>query len=194
MNSIIRQMTVMMAALAVVWSATGVSAQDDLHDKVTAYLVPGGASESAVLELWMSNVNNVLALCLPFKFAAGDSLIFDSLVTRGGRAQDFAIVKPVFRPENQTLLINLMWAKDTTYEAPPIPPGSGPLMRVYLSTPYPFPMKDFQMASVQLPPQNVLMFVTESLNSVTPDFEFSREAPPGPWGGTAQSPKTDGPK
>lgn len=170
---------VAMATMAVL--ALGVHqsmAENDLKDLVTAYLVPGTNDHQAVVEVWMSNVNPVIGVTLPFKFAAGDSLVMDSLVTSTGRAKDFAVVKPVYKSDNQTLLVNMLWATDKNSKVPPIPPGEGLLAQIYLHTPGAFPMKDFRMAVVQLPPQNVLMFVTESLNPVKPDFALSKSAPP----------------
>jgi hypothetical protein len=184
--------TTFTTGLALVALAAGsVVGEEEVRDRITAHLKEGADPNKAVVELWISNTNPVIAMTLPFKFAAGDSLAFDSLNVAGGRAGEFAVVGPVYRSENQTLLIHLMWARDTTVQAPPIPVGSGPLMQIYLSTPKAFPMSDFRMASVQLPPQNVLMFVTETLNSVTPDFAFTREAPPRAWGATAERPKAD---
>lgn len=154
------------------------TAEEEMHDLVTAYLVPGADAHQAVVEVWMSNVNPVIGVTLPFKFAAGDSLVMDSLVTSTGLAKNFAVVKPVFKAENQTLLVNMLWATMKGTQTPPIPPGEGLLAQIYLHTPGKFPMKEFRMAAVQLPPENVLMFVTQTLNPVTPDFVLSESAPP----------------
>ncbi|MBD3298468.1 MAG: hypothetical protein GF341_07435 [candidate division Zixibacteria bacterium] len=192
MKSTVRGVTVIIGVALVAMLAGNAVADDELRDKLTAHLKPGASPNSAIVEFWMSNTNPVLAMTLPFKFAAGDSLAFDSIVTRGGLIADFPVVEPVYRSENQTLLVQIMWAKNTSVQADPIPPGQGPLLRLHLSTPGEFPMDDFRMASVQLPPENVLMFVTATLNSVTPDFELTRKAPPASWGETAQQPKSDG--
>ncbi len=192
MKSTVRGVAVIIGLALMVMQAGNSVADDELRDKLTAHLKPGASPNSAIVEFWMTNTNNVLAMTLPFKFAAGDSLAFDSIVTAGGVIADFPVVEPVYRSENQTLLVQVMWAKNTTVQADPIPSGRGPLLQVHVSTPGEFPMDDFRMASVQLPPENVLMFVTATLNSVTPDFELTREAPPAPWGKTAENPEDEG--
>ena len=154
-------------------------AETELGNKVTAYITPGATKHDAVVELWMENVNPVIGITVPLKFATGgDSLALDSLFLTGGRAAKFASFAPMFKSTNQTFLINMLWRLDTLTSVDPIPPGSGPFLWLYLSTPEEFPLDKIRMANVQIPPENVLLYVTESLNPVNPEFEFKREAPP----------------
>ena len=158
---------------------SSVRAEDELGNKVTAYLSPGATKHDAVIELWMENVNPVIGITVPVKFATGgDSLALDSLFLTGGRAKDFATFKPLFKSANKTLLVNMVWKLDTVSTVDPIPPGAGPFLWLYMSTPEEFPFDKFKMASVQIPPENVMLYVTEMLNPVNPDFEFKRGAAP----------------
>jgi len=165
--------------LTVCSAAGSAHAEGELGNKVTAYLSPGATKHDAVIELWMENINPVIAITVPLKFATGgDSLALDSMFLTGGRAAKFTAVRPLFNSSNQTLLVNMLWRLDTLTAVDPIPPGGGPFMWLYLSTPEEFPFDKFKMASVQIPPQNVLLFATETLNPVHPDFVFKAEAPP----------------
>ena len=165
--------------LAVCCLAIPAAAENELGNTVTAYVSPGATKHDVVIELWMENVNPVIGITVPLKFATGgDSLALDSLFLTGGRAAAFTTFKPLYKPSNKTLLVNMIWRLDTTSVVDPIPPGSGPLMWIYMSTPGDFPFDKFQMASVQIPPENVLLYVTESLNPVNPDFEYKAGAPP----------------
>lgn len=165
--------------LAVCCLSVPVAAENELDNTITAYVSPGATKHDAVIELWMENVNPVIGITVPLKFATGgDSLALDSLFLTGGRAEEFTTFKPVYKSSNKTLLVNMLWRLDTTSTVAPIPPGSGPLMWVYMSTPEDFPFDKFQMASVQIPPENVLLYVTESLNPVNPSFAMKSGAPP----------------
>lgn len=165
--------------LAVCCAIGPARAEGELGNRVTAYVSPGATKHDAVIELWMENVNPVIAITVPLKFATGgDSLALDSMFLTGGRAARFTAVAPSFKSTNKTLLVNMLWRLDTLTVVDPIPPGSGPFLWLYLSTPEDFPFDKFKMASVQIPPQNVLLFATETLNPVHPEFEFRSEAPP----------------
>lgn len=171
--------------IAVLVSLTGLVAlpanaeEEAVPNRITVYLRPGGAENQAVLEVWMSNANPVRGITLPFKFATGGpALSFDSLKLDGGRLAAFTGPKPNYKPENQTLLVNLLQGLSKEKMAPPVPVGVGPIAWLYLSTKEKFPLADFKMASVQIEPQNVLLYVTDTYNSVHPDFLFTRESPP----------------
>jgi len=165
--------------LAVCCCALPALAESEWHNTVTAYVSPGTTKHDAVIELWMENVNPVIGITVPLKFATGgDSLALDSLFLTGGRASEFTTFKPVYKSSNKTLLVNALWRLEKTSSVKPIPPGRGAFMWIYLSTPGDFPFDKFKMASVQIPPENVLLFVTESLNPVNPDFELKSGAPP----------------
>jgi hypothetical protein len=156
-----------------------VSAEDELANKVTAYVQPGSSDSDVVVDLWMSNVNPVIGLTLPFKFAARtDTLIFDSISFAAGRASLFFTTDPIFRPSNNTLLVQMLWRMDSTAAAPPIPPGEGPLARIWLRAQEKISMKEFRIASVQIPPNNVLLYVAQTLNRVNPSFGFKIGPPP----------------
>ena len=179
--------------LAICCLAIPAAAKNEPGNTVTAYVSPGATKHDAVIELWMENVNPVIGITVPLKFATGgDSLALDSLFLTGGRAAAFTTFKPVYKSSNKTLLVNMLWRLDTASAVAPIPPGSGPLMWIYLSTPGDFPFDKFQMASVQIPPENVLLYVTQSLNPVNPDFEYKTGAPPKkvPEGITPEGKKT----
>ncbi len=154
-------------------------AEGELSNRVTAYVTPGATKHDAVIELWMENVNPIIGITVPLKFATGsDSLALDSMFLTGGRAQAFTTIKPVFKSSNKTFLVNMVWKLDTVSTVKPIPPGKGPFLWLYMSTPEDFPFDKFRMASVQIPPENVLLYVTETLNPVNPDFELKEGAPP----------------
>lgn len=154
-------------------------AEGELNNKITAYVTPGATKHDAVIELWMENVNPVIGITVPLKFATGsDSLALDSMFITGGRAEMFTTFKPVYKSANKTLLVNMVWKLDTVSTVKPIPPGSGPFLWLYLSTPEDFPFAQFKLASVQIPPENVILYVTETLNPVNPDFEFKEGAAP----------------
>jgi hypothetical protein len=155
------------------------SAEDELVNKVTAYVQPGSSDSAVVVDLWMSNVNPIIGLTLPFKFAARtDTLIFDSISFDQGRASLFFAMDPIFRPSNNTLLVQMLWRMDTTAAAPPIPPGEGPLAKIWLRAQEKISLEQFKIASVQIPPNNVLMYVAQTLNRVNPSFEFKAGPPP----------------
>lgn len=157
----------------------------ELKNKITAYLTQGATAGQAVITVTMSNVNPVGAISLPLKFASPDTFALDSLVTAPYRAGSFMMPPPNWNKDKKTLLINMLRSTDSvTAKTGLIPPGLGVLAVLYLSTPGKFPLEKFQMAAVQLPPENVLLYVTETFNSVQPEFELVRGNPPlGPGNG-----------
>jgi hypothetical protein len=152
---------------------------EELKNLVTGYLAPGATPKQAVITLWMSNVNPVGAISLPFKFAAPDSFWVDSIATRPYRAGSFMMPAPLYKRELQTLLVNMLRDSDSVKaKTGLVPPGQGTLAVIYLSAAGPFPLDSLKMAAVKLPPENVLMYVTDTFNSVQPDFQLVRGAPP----------------
>jgi hypothetical protein len=167
-------------AVTLMTSSTWAAASKDLQNKVTAYVTPGTTDKQAVITLWMANVNPVLGLTLPFKFSAGtDTLRLDSILTIGGRAANFIMTKPLFKASEQTFLVNMVWSvESTTHKAAPIPAGEGPLMWMFVHTDGKFPVDELRMATIQLPPENVLIYVTDAYATVNPSFELVHKAPP----------------
>lgn len=173
-------------ALATLWFGSAVSAigeekgKEQGLNRITAYVTPGATEKEAVVTLWMSNVNPVGAICLPFKFAAADSFWLDSLVTKPYRAGTFQMMAPKYEKDKQTLLVNMLRDGDSVKaKTGLIPVGEGVLATLHFSAAGKFPLSDFKIASVQLPPENVLLYVTETFNSVLPEFVVAHEAPPG---------------
>jgi hypothetical protein len=173
-------------ALAALWigAALPASAEDKGKEaglnRITAYVTPGATEKEAVVTLWMSNVNPVGAICLPFKFAAADSFWLDSLVTKPYRAGTFQMMPPKYERDKQTLLVNMLREGDSVKaKTGLIPVGEGMLATLHFSAAGKFPLSDFKIASVQLPPENVLLYVTETFNSVLPEFVVAHEPPPG---------------
>jgi hypothetical protein len=159
----------------------GLADEKTLQNTLTAYLGPGTTPREATVTLWMENVNPLIGITLTFKFAPGaDTVALDSLVTHTGRAAAFKVVPPLYTRENQTLLVNMLVPLDSTgaKTVPPIAPGQGMLAVLYFSAKGPFPADAFQMVTLQLPPENVLMYVTESVNQVTPTFTLVRKPAP----------------
>ena len=152
----------------------------ELKDRVTAYVEQGATEKEGVVTLWMSNVNPVVGLTLPFKFAPGsDSLSLDSVRASDGRAAALHGPPSQYKSENQTYLQNLLILFDSAGANPdPIPPGEGLLMRFYFSAEKQFPLKRFEMAAVQLPPQNRLLYVTDIARSILPEFVLVRGSAP----------------
>lgn len=162
------------------WSQSkGAPAKEPLNS-VTAFLTPGATDREAVVTLWMSNVNPVGAITLPLKFAAGDKpFALDSLVTKPHRAGSFQMAPPKYEKDKQTLLVNMLRQTDSVKaKTGLIPVGEGILATLHFSSDGKFPLGDFQIAAVQLPPENVLLYVTDTFNSVLPTFSMLREAPP----------------
>lgn len=152
---------------------------EELSNLITAYLAPGATSKQAVITIWMANVNPVGALSLPFKFAAPDSFWVDSLETKQFRAGSFMMPPPMYKRETQTLLINMLRETDSVKaKTGMIPPGQGVVAVIHLSASGTFPLDSLRMAAVTLPPENVLMYVTDTFNTVQPDFKLVRGAPP----------------
>lgn len=148
-------------------------------NKITAYVTPGATANEAVVTLWMSNANPVGAVCLPFKFAATDSFWLDSMVTKPYRAGSFQMMPPKYEKEKQTLLVNMLRDADSVkVKTGLIPVGDGVLATLHFTSKSKFPLGDFRIAAVQLPPENVLLYVTDTFNSVLPEFAMLREAPP----------------
>lgn len=151
----------------------------ELSNLITAYVAPGETPKQAVITVWMSNVNPVGALSLPFKFAAPDSFWVDSLETKQYRAGSFMMPPPMYKRESQTLLINMLRETDSVKaKTGLIPPGQGAVAVIYLSAAGTFPLDSLRMAAVKLPPENVLTYITDTFNSVQPDFKLVRGAPP----------------
>lgn len=180
----------LLVATLLVTGATNVRADDmrvkNPANKITAYLSSGPSEKQAVVTLWMANVNPVGAICLPFKLAAPDSFALDSLVVKPYRAGTFHMAPPKYDRDKQTLLVNMLRADDSVKaKTGLIPVGEGVLATLHLSSKGRFPMADFKIAPVQLPPENVLMYVTDTFNSVLPEFELKRESPPSSKGGSA---------
>lgn len=153
-------------------------------NKIVAYVTPGPSEKEAIVTLWMANVNPVGAISLPFKFAAADSFWLDSMVTKPYRAGTFQMMAPKYERSNQTLLVNMLRETDSVKaKAGLIPVGQGVLATLHFSARGKFPMSDFKIAAVQLPPENVLLYVTETFNSVLPEFSMLKQAPPTDRGG-----------
>jgi hypothetical protein len=173
-----------MAAVAtwVLGSAAALGADPKLPDKITAYLGPGAKPSEAVVTIWMSNANPVIGITLPLKFVPGaDSVVVDSLLTTTGRAAAFQVPPPMYKKENQTLLVNMLSAGDSAgMMAGAIPVGEGPIAVLYLGSKSAFPMNAFKIAAVRLPPENDLLYVTSSFNSVQPEFALVKKPAP-PW-------------
>ncbi len=171
-------------AIAVVLSAHSVWAESakEAQNKITAYLTPGASDKQAVITIWMANANPVIGITLPFKFSVGeDTLRLDSLEVAGGRVAGFIMTPPQFKTAGSTFLMNMISPVDsTTRKTSPIPVGEGAVMWLYVRTDGKFPLDKFRMASVQLPPQNVLLYVTDAYANVNPSFELVRKSPP-PW-------------
>lgn len=154
--------------------------KNSLANKITAYITPGASESEAVITIWMSNVNPVGAICLPFKFAAADSFWLDSLVTAPYRAGTFQMMPPKYERDKQTLLVNMLRHSDSVKaKSGLIAPGEGTLATLHLSAAGKFPLDEFKIAAVQLPPENVLLYVTDTFNSVLPEFLAVKEPPPG---------------
>ncbi len=67
--------------------AVGEDEKKELKNRITAYVDKGATDKEGVVTLWMSNVNPVAGMTLPFKFAPGsDSVSLDSVHSTGGRA------------------------------------------------------------------------------------------------------------
>jgi len=148
-------------------------------NKVTAYVTTGATANEAVVTLWMSNANPVGAVCLPFKFAAAEPFWLDSMVTKPYRAGTFQMMPPKYEKDKQTLLVNMLRDADSVKaKSGLIPVGDGVLATLHFTSKSKFPLGDFKIAAVQLPPENVLLYVTETFNSVLPEFAMLREAPP----------------
>ncbi|MEW5701112.1 MAG: hypothetical protein AB1792_02660 [Candidatus Zixiibacteriota bacterium] len=158
------------------------AAEKSSVDKITAYLGPGATPNKAIVTVWMTNVNPVVGITLPFKFAPGaDSVMLDSLLTTQGRAASFHVTQPLYKKENQTLLVNMLAGMDSVaILAGAIPPGEGLLATLFFSSKSAFPTEAFKMAAVRLPPENNLLFVTNSFNSIQPEFELIKKPAP-PW-------------
>lgn len=196
MKDLTKKLTVIALSVACIGSSVIANADDKSKEKsdggnrVTAYVTPGATEKEAVVTLWMSNVNPVGAICLPFKFAAADSFWLDSLVTKPYRAGTFQMMPPKYERDKQTLLVNMLRDGDSVKaKTGLIPIGEGVLATLHFSAAGKFPLSEFKMASVQLPPENVLLYVTETFNSVLPEFVVLHEAPPGAARG-AKSEKT----
>ncbi len=174
------QMVLLVCAIAGFALSASAESGRDVQNKVTVYLSPGATEREAVLTVWMTNLNPVIGITLPFKFdTAGDSLRLDSAWIVGGRAASFMLMPPLYTPKGQTLLVNMISNPDSvTHKMPPVPLGEGPIMWFRVSTKGKFPMEKFQMGPIQLPPSNVLLFVENSYNTVNPVFELSRKSPP----------------
>ncbi|MEQ1935889.1 MAG: hypothetical protein ABL962_18695 [Fimbriimonadaceae bacterium] len=182
--SIRMRATSLAVAFCVVFGVAGVSSADDKSkqptvNKLTAYVAPGASDKEAVVTLWMANVNPVGAICLPFKFAAADSFWLDSLVTKPYRAGSFQMMAPKYEKDKQTLLVNMLRDSDSVKtKSGLVPVGEGVLATLHFTAKSKFPLGEFRIAAVQLPPENVLLFVTETFNSVLPEFTVLRESPP----------------
>lgn len=170
--------------------AVGQKEKEELKNRVTAYIDRGATDKDGVVTLWLSNVNPLAGMTLPFKFAPGsDSIILDSVHNSVGRAATFRGPPPKYRQENQTYLQNLLIPIDSAgADLDPIPPGEGLLMRLFFSSETQFPLKRFEMAAVQLPPQNRLLYVTDIARTVLPEFVLVHGPAP-VWPPVAEEPK-----
>jgi len=169
-------------AISALGSVSVFGAEGQLQNRITAYLGPGATAREAVVAVWMSNVNPVIGITLPFKFAPGaDSVVLDSLLTKTGRGAAFQVPPPQYKKENQTLLVNMLSAGDSTAMlAGAIPSGEGLLAVLYFSSKAAFPTAAFKMTTVRLPPENDLLYVTNSFSAVKPEFALVKKPAP-PW-------------
>ena len=177
------QWVVSSVAVLATWmlgSAGAFGADQKLQDRVTVYLGPGAKPNEAVVTIWMANTNPVIGITLPFKFAPGaDSVVLDSLLTTTGRAAAFQVPPPMYKKENQTLLVNMLSAGDSAAMLKgAIPAGEGPIAVLYLGAKSTFPVDAFKIAAVHLPPENELLYVTTTFNSVQPEFALVKKPAP----------------
>lgn len=154
--------------------------EQKLDNHVTAYLSAGANDSSAVLTLWMSNVNPVIGVTLPLKFVPGDSVMhLDSALFTNGVVGPFLSLGPRYTPKNQSLLVNFRRHPDSTKaNVGAIPVGHGLIGQLFFSSKKQFPMQAFMAAAIKLPPEARLMYVTDTYNSVLPEFVFKKESPP----------------
>lgn len=168
-------------AMAAGWFPAALAEEKgELQNKITAFVEQGASESEGVVTLWMANVNPVVGVTLPFKFTpGGDSLHLDSLFVDCGRAAHFMASQPKYDEANQTLLVAMILRLDSlTTIDDAVPPGDGLLARMYFTGKPSFPVDKFRIAAIQLPPENKLMYVIKTANSVLPDFEVVRQAAP----------------
>ena len=185
-----RKIVIAICLLAAIgWIGTeSASAEETLKNQVTAYVTHGNTERQLVIGIWTENANPIVGVTLPFKFGLDqDSLFFDSLSVVGGMAKGWTIMQPVYDAKLKTLLVNALRGVDPKKFAPAIPAGKNPIMWIYLSAKKKVSLKKFQMVNVTLLPQNDLLYVTASMNTVNPAFALSREKPPALKGGEGES-------
>jgi len=173
------RLSIVFALIALVILAAGAAAQDTvakkpeaLVDRVTVVLEPGAAKNQAVAVISATNVNPARVLSFPLKYDAGETAIkFDSITYAGSRVEHFKTKAHTLFPDRNAVLI-MMLAPYVDNKCMDLTPGYGEIARIHFSSKSDFPLTAFQIGPVKLPPENKLLYVTDTFVGVEPAFDF----------------------
>lgn len=163
----------LLVVTAAAWADKDVAQKPEkLQDRVQVVLRPGAAENQAVAVLSAANVNPGRVLSFPLKYGAGEeSVQFDSISYAGTRVEYFKTKTHTHFAERNALLM-IMIAPHTPDGYANLKPGAGEIARIYFSSKGKFPLNSFRVDPVTLPPDNKLMYVTDTFVGVEPAFEF----------------------
>jgi hypothetical protein len=162
---------------AAAWADQDVAKKPEkLQDQVWVVLHPGAEKNQAVAVLSAANVNPGRVLSFPLKYVAGEeSIQFDSISYVGTRVEHFTTKAHTLFPKRDALLMIMMAPYTAETGITNLEPGTGEIARIYFSSKGNFPLDSFRIGPVKLPPDNKLMFVTDTFTGVEPTFEFRLE-------------------
>ncbi len=143
-----------------------------VKDLVEVVLYPGATENSGVAVVSVTNKDVIRSLSLPLGFTCDDASVkIDSLSYVGTRCADYGRKQfKLFPDSNAVMLMVLSGQKDKKYVD--LSPGTGEVVKLYLSGKNTFPTKSFAVKPVNLPPNNKLMFVTNGFGRVNPSFVY----------------------
>ncbi len=119
--------------------------------------------------VFLNNDENLAAMTLPFRWAPRHGFYrLDSASYVRTRTAKFAV--KTFHPDSlkETILIGLI--SDIGRGLPPLPPGNGPITRLYFTKLKPA-SKSLVLDTTFISPHNVLQMVTPDVASVYPVFQ-----------------------
>ena len=157
-------------ALVLLLSAN-VMAQDDKFGAVDTIYVesyPIDAKNYAV-NVSLFNDEEIMALSIPLKFTAGKTrLLADSVVYTGSLVESFRVKQARVDTTAQCLTIGLI--NDVGVSVPPIPPGKGRIVTIFVSSPDGAEITDFKVDSTTTYPGNKLQLVHPPSTGIDPAF------------------------
>lgn len=149
-----------------------VAPQPKVANLVEVIVAPGAETDQAVATVRFANKAPARIVSIPLEFKAeGKQVWLDSVSFAGTRVEHFKLKDHTFFPERNAVLL-LMSAPRTSEGYQDLEPSAGSVAKLYLGSKGDFPLKTLTLRTVDLPPGNKLMYVTDGYRGETPEFTY----------------------